>query len=143
MPKLKCPTEQQVQQAIDSLWSHVNEDYVVCHLESARWSKKAVEISKHYTHDCKKRAAPILKWIKAQCLAHRLSWHTKSVHMIDHSTTPPEIAPYIVVTMSVPELLWCRVEVTLYKPMTFSDIENKIKRAIAGIEVIRNSQPQE
>lgn len=129
MPKLKCPTSEEVNESIESMWRHVGDDYVTSHIEACKWSYKSIEASKRYSGDAKKRAKAILKWISFQCQKRGLHQFVSSVHLIDHSVKPPQVAPYIICSLSKPGFEWCRLELKFYAPKEFADIENKFLAA--------------
>lgn len=140
MPKLKCPTEAEVQAAIDSLWCNVDEDYIKVHAESAKWSQLSMDKSRQYAEDCRKRAKAIIKWVRYQCAANDIVYSfTEYVHLIDHSVKPPSVAPYVKFLVWVKEYNWLKLEVLFFKPQHFSEIESQFQTVVKALSAIRKN----
>lgn len=134
MPTLKCPDECTLQESIASLWRNVEEEYINTHREAARWSNLSIEATSNYSRDCKKRALPVIKWVKYHCQQRGLYFDCKSVHMIDHSKDPYEVRPYFVFTFSAKDKPWMKIDVTVYAPKTFWDVQEKVNKAFAMLK---------
>ena len=141
MPKLKCPSEDQINESLDRMWRSVDQEYVTSHIESAKWSNRSIEASKRYSRDARKRATPVLKWIKYLCQQAQLQHNVVSVHMIDHSKRPPEVSPYIEVDVYSSEAPWATLRVKLYQPKRFDDIGEKMNLAIKAVRSLIPVKP--
>ena len=136
MPKLKCPSEAALNASVLSLWRNVESKYIETHREASKWSNLSIEATGNYKRDCRKRALPVLKWVKYEC-QHRNVWFDyKEVHMVDHSTTPWTACPFFVFTFALNGKEWLKIEVTIYAPKSFDDVRDKVNEALNALACV-------
>ena len=121
-----------LQDALDAMWDKATDEYVESHRQQHEWTFRAHNATKAIRGEAKRRAKPIIRFIERELKKAKLLWHIDGVELIDHSKSPPEVAPNFMLTITHPNALAYSVRLHICKPKSFRpDIAKRLAGAIA------------